>query len=93
MFLKEVFSVRCNCAREYKTYFTRVEMYGVKNPGSLPIRGSQKDYWKGLDWARLYSGLDHVFIFISVMFSIIPVWYLHEPDLSYAETNNGGLAR
>ena len=68
-------------------------MYGVKNPGSLSIRGSQEDYWKGLDWASLYSGLDHVFIFVSVMFSIIPVWYLHEPDLSYARTDNGGLAR
>ena len=66
---------------------------GVKNPGSLSIRGSQEDYWKGLDWASLYSGLDHVFIFVSVMFSIIPVWYLHEPDLSYARTDNGGLAR
>ena len=31
--------------------------------------------------------------FSSVMFSIIPVWYLHEPDLSYARTDNGGLAR
>ena len=64
-------------------------------PGAFSIWGSHEDCGKVLDWTCLYSGL--VLIISSSLLSItnssLPVWALHEPDLSYADPNYGGLAR